>query len=299
MPTPLTPLRLVWLNNYIERTAAYFTDSFRDPVSARIFCKALIIYALLKMIMMWPTCRIVISHHTLSLPGSMLGSIFLAPAFVANKHPDMFFVFSICVLLIILLVRPTMALQALFFCITFNLYIVGFPIADGSDVVLFMLGFWSIPLVQVDHSRSPTIQLIRKALFNLAILFCQLQIVFIYAVSGLDKLLSETWRSGEAFAYIEHLEFLYNPVFPGIFANSIWNVAISWTAMLFELFFALLIWNNRMRIPILLVGTIFHLFIWIVLTLPDFSLIMIVSYLLFLRDSDYHKIKSWVRLKLP
>ena len=250
------------------------------------------------MIMLWPICRIVISHHTLSLPRSIVGTIFLAPAFLANRHPDMFFALSVMVLLVVLLGRPNLALRALFFCITVNLYIVGFPISDGSDVVLFMLAFWSIPLVHVDQFRSPGLQMVRVTLFNLALLFCQLLIVFIYAVSGLDKLLSDTWRSGVAFAYIEHLEFLYNPVFPGIFGSSFWNAIFAWSTMLFELLFACLIWNNRMRIPILLAGTIFHLFIWIVLSLPDFSLIMIVSYLLFLRDTDYHKVKSWIRLKL-
>jgi hypothetical protein len=289
---------LVWLRNNIDRISAYFTDDFREPESVRIFFKALVVFALVKMILIWPVCRIILSHHTLSLPASIPGRIFLAPAFLANKYPDMFFVLGISLVLIMLIVRSGMAFRALFFCLTFNLYIIGFPISDGADVVLFMLGFWSIPLVQPRQLKSPIIQLIRTVLFNLALLFAQLQIVFIYAVSGLDKLLSETWRSGKAFAYIEHLEFLYNPVLPGIFGNPFWNVIFSWSTMLFELLFTLLIWNSRMRLPMLLVGTVFHLFIFVVLSLPDFALIMILSYLIFLRDLDYRKIKSWIRPKL-
>jgi len=286
---------LVWLRKYIERISAYFEDDFREPASVRIFFKALVIYTLVKMILIWPVCRVMMSHHTLSLPSSIPGRIFLAPAFLANRYPDIFFVLGICLVLAMLFVRTGMALRALFFCLTFNLYIVGFPVSDGADVVLFMLGLWSIPLAQPGQFKSPAIQLIRTVLFNLALFFAQLQIIFIYAVSGLDKLLNETWRSGKAFAYIEHLEFLYNPVFPGIFGNPFWNVIFSWSTMLFELLFTLLIWNSRIRLPLLLVGTVFHLFIFVVLSLPDFSVIMILSYLIFLRDSDYRKIKSWIR----
>jgi hypothetical protein len=111
--------------------------------------------------------------------------------------------------------------------------------------------------------------------------------------------MSETWRTGEAFAYIEHLEFMYNPALQGFFSSPYWNAVVAWSTILFELLFALLIWNNRMRIPLLLVGTVFHLFIWFSLNLPDFSLIMILSYLIFLRDSDYHRIKLRFRPALP
>lgn len=279
--------------------SGYFTDRYNNPASIRIFTRALVLYALLQTILIWPVCRNIISYHALSLPQSVPGKIFLAPAYLADTFPDVFFLASVCFLITVLVVRQTIVLNAFFFCFTFNLYIVGFPISDGSDVLLFMLSFWSILMVRADHPESPKVRLLRTTLFNLAIVFCQLQIVFVYAFSGLDKLLSETWRTGVAFAYIQHLDFLYNPVVPAAFSTPFWQVVLSWATILFELFFALLVWNNRVRIPLLLTGIVFHLFIWVVLNLADFSMIMILSYLIFLRDTDYHKVRSWIRLPLP
>lgn len=283
----------------MERVGGYLTDTFREPASTRIFFKTLVAYALIKLMLMWPVCRIVLQYHTLSLPRSLPGKIFMAPAFLANQYPDVFFFAGTCLLVVLLVVRPTIILNLLFFWVTFNLYAVGFPVTDGSDVVLILLSFWSIPLAHPDFTKSKNQRVIRTTLFNIGRLFCQFQIVVIYTVSGLDKIRSESWLTGEAFRYVEHLDFLFNPVFNGVFANPVLNLVFSWSTLLFELLFAALIWNNKTRLPIIITGTVFHLFIWIVLSLPDFGLIMILSYLIFLRDSDYEKIRSWFRPTLP
>jgi len=290
---------LVRQESHIEKFAGYFTDRYHHPESIRIFFKALVAYTLVKTLLIWPVCRSIISFHALSLPRSVPGKIFMAQAYLADKFPDVFFIVSGCFLVLLLIARSTIVLRVLFFWLTFNLYIVGFPMSDGSDVVLFMLAFWSILMVQAAQSDSGITRVTRVTLFNLALVLCQLQVVFIYGVSGFDKMMSETWRTGVAFAYIEHLEFMYNPAFVGVFSSPVWNTVLAWSTILFELAFALLVWNNRMRIPMLVIGTVFHLFIWFVLNLPDFSVIMILSYLIFLRDSDYHKIKLRFTPPLP
>ena len=135
----------------------------------------------------------------------------------------------------------------------------------------------------------------QKMIFNLGLVLCQLQIVNVYLVSGLDKLLSETWRSGDSFAYISHLDFYYNPLLPKMFENNPMNVILSWCTILFELLFVALVWTKRARLPILAIGVLFNLFIWIVLSIPDFALLMIISFLIFLKDEDYQQLKNRVR----
>jgi hypothetical protein len=130
-------------------------------------------------------------------------------------------------------------------------------------------------------------------------MLCKLQIVFIYLVSGWDKLTSETWRSGEAFDYIIHLNTLYNPAFTGLFEGSVVHSILSWATILFELLFVVLVWIEKTRLPVLLTGIFFHLFIWVVMTLPDFAAIMILSYIIFLNDSDYTRVRSWIKRSLP
>lgn len=251
------------------------------------------------MILNWPISRMVISHHSLSLPKSFLGKVFMVPSFLAEQHLDIFYGTVICFLLVILFIKSHYVTNLIFFWVTFNLYVINLSISNGSDVVLFMLSLWCIPMARRPRFKSEQWGVIQKAIHNLSLIFCQLQIVFIYVVSGWDKLLSETWRSGVAFAYIRHLEALYNPVLPDFLDSNFWNIAFSWSTILFELLFVVLVWSNKTRLPMLLAGTIFHLFIWVVLSLPDFALIMILSYLIFLKDSDYDRIKIWTRQWLP
>jgi len=239
------------------------------------------------------------AHHNILLPKSLPGKVLLAPSFLANQHIDIFFGIAICFLLVTFFIRSNYIVNMLFFWLTFNLYVINLSVSNGSDVVLFMLSLWCIPLVQSPHFKSERWDVIQKVIHNLALLFCQLQVVYIYFVSGMDKVLSDTWRSGEAFAYIRHLEVLYNPLLPDFFESGFWNITFSWSTILFELLFVILVWNNKMRLPMLAIGVIFNLFIWIVLSLPDFALIMIVSFLIFLKDSDYDRTKLWFRRLLP
>jgi hypothetical protein len=66
----------------------------------------------------------------------------------------------------------------------------------------------------------------------------------------------------------------------------------------FELLFVL-VWFRPLRVPILITGVLFHLGIWIVMSLPDFALVMMVSYLVFLTDKDYTFLKMKVKRWLP
>jgi len=275
------------------------SNGFNEPRSMRIFFRAMVSYSVLKMILVWPVTATMMAYHSISLPGSVGGKLLLAPSFLANQHVNIFFSAAITCLLIILFTRSNYLGNLVFFWLTFNLYVINLPIGDGSDFVLFMLACWSVPIATSPRFQSEGRGVTQKVLYNLAQIFCQLQVIGIYLVSGLDKLSSSTWRSGEAFNYVRHLEVLYNPILPSVFERSGWDIAFSWSTILFELLFCILVWIRPFRLAMLLIGVIFHLFIWVVLSLPDFALIMIISYLVFLRDSDYETVRAGIRRLLP
>jgi hypothetical protein len=232
------------------------------------------------------------TYHNISLPGSLPGKIMLAPAFLANENIDAFYVAAILFFVVGLVVKPNYFTTVIFFWLTFNLYIINLPFANGADLVLFMLALWCIPISTWPRFVSETAAIIQRAGHNAGVILCKLQIVFIYFVSGWDKLLSETWRSGKAFDYITHLDTLYNPFFAGAFDNPFLQLILSWTTILFELAFVILVWIERSRLLILIAGVFFHLFIWIVISLPDFASVMIVSYIIFLKDTDYKQLRT-------
>lgn len=287
------------LKTNIERLSNHFTDDYREPIATLIFFKSLVIYTLIKVSLTWPLSRMIALHHTITLPRSILGKILVGPAYLYNLNPDIFYVVTICVMILIIIVRPTFFTNIIFFWLTLNLYVINLPLTNGSDIVLFILALWGIPLINRTVLKRPHTEVLQKTAYNLALFCCQLQVVFIYLVSGMDKLLSEVWRSGEAFAYIKHLDFLYNPVLPRFFDHDFWNPILSWVTILFELLLVIFIWTKKFRILFLIMGMIFHLFIWIVLSLPDFAAVMMISLLIFTKDSDYDRIRKWLRPSLP
>lgn len=160
-----------------------------------------------------------------------------------------------------------------------------------------MLAFWAMGMSMWPATKNEKWNTMVILLFNVAVFLCQLQIVFIYLISGWDKLRSDIWRSGDAMSYITHLDFFYNQQF-GVLENHFVNLALSWITIVFELAFVVLIWFNRTRLMVLGIGVVFHLFIWFMLSLPDFALIMMISYLIFLRDGDYKSVPGF-KFKVP
>ncbi|HYI77563.1 MAG TPA: HTTM domain-containing protein [Chryseolinea sp.] len=273
----------------------YWVRDFNNPATVRLFFRALLLLTFVKIVILWPFSHNVMIHHNITLPASWIGKLVFAPSFLANVNVDIFYGVSLVFLIIAFLLRPNYLTTGLFFWLTFNLYIVNLPFANGADLVLFMLAFWCIPLASTPTFKSETLTIVQKALYNSGITFLQLQIVFIYLVSGWDKLNSETWRSGEAIDYITHLSNLFNPAFVGMIDDPSVQLILSWITIIFELSFVILIWFDKTRIPVLAIGVLFHLFIWIVMTLPDFATVMIISYIIFLKDSDYQRLPPRLR----
>jgi hypothetical protein len=281
--------------NRYDKVVNYLTVDYNNPKAVRLIFRALVIFTLLKIAMVWPLSHKVMSHHSLSLPRSWPGKIILAPAFLANYSVDLFFIVVISFLVATFIVRINYAITAIFFWVTFNLYIVVLPFANGSDLVLFMLALWCIPQAIYPRIKSAVGKILQTTAFNLSTILCQMLVVFIYLVSGVDKIASEVWRSGVAFEYIINLKTLYNPLFVGLFENELIQKLLSWITIGFELAFVVLVWIERTRLPILAVGIIFHLFIWIVLSLPDFALMMMISYVIFLKDEDIIRFRAWLK----
>jgi len=254
-------------------------------------------YTFVKMLLQWPVTSMIVQHHVFSWPRSWIGKIVLAPAFLADAHLGIFYGLVIAVLLLMLYTQPNYVLNILFLWITASLYFINLPAGNGADVVLLVISAWCIGLAKQPRFTSDTGILLQTTVHNVSRLLCQIQVILIYLTSGWDKLTNAAWRSGLAWDEIRHFDTLANPLFDGMLEGRFWNVAFAWITIVFECVFGLLIYNKRTRIPAIMVGIAFHLGIWILLSLPDFGLIMIVSYLVFLEDEDYERLlKKWKTL---
>jgi hypothetical protein len=283
------------LKNKIIALSQYLSRDFNNPRTTLVFFKTLVVFAFIKIVMLWSLSHKVLAHHNITLPRSWVGKILFAPSFLANHNVDIFFGVALIFLAIAFLMSPNYVTTSLFFWLAFNVYIVYIPFANGADLVLFMLALWCIPMATKPKFKSETGTILQKTFYNSAIVLCQLQVIFIYLVSGWDKLFSPTWQTGLAFDYVAHLNTMYNPLFADVFDHPVLHLMLSWTTILFELVFVFLVWFEKTRLPMLLIGVLFHLFIWIVLSLPDFASTMMLSYIIFLKDADYYQVRNFFK----
>ncbi|MEJ7645508.1 MAG: HTTM domain-containing protein [Chryseolinea sp.] len=276
------------VKHWIEKFEASLTSTRRQPLASKIFFKSIVCYALVKVILIWNVSNVMLQYHNISLPRSLVGKIALAPAFLTNIHPNLFQSVVGALLLVILIVGPNYIANVAFCWLALNLAVVYHPLGNGADLILLMLSVWCIPLDSKDYFSSSKLGTVQVASFNVARLLLQWQIIFVYMSSGLDKILSEAWRSGQAFQFIRHFQGLYNPTFPSVFQTPFWDFVLAWVTIIFELSFGALVWNRFARKKVLTIGLVFHIVIWWMLSLPDFAMIMALSLLIFLEDADYY-----------
>jgi len=244
------------------------------------FCKGLVLVLLIKMTITWPVAHLIMTYEDTIRASSWLGKILFAPA----QYGPAYYGIAIVVSLIIFFARWNYFSAVLFFWLSVNFYRTCLPIVNGSDLILCILAGYTIPLATHPRLSSEKGRLIQRTVFNFSVWLCQIQIAAIYLVSGWNKLVSPVWRSGDAIAMIHQMDFVIHPALHGGHAGDAINQAISWSAIAFELAFAVLIWFRKTRGTMLVLGIVFHVIIAVALSLPDFALVMIISYLLFLDD---------------
>jgi hypothetical protein len=276
------------LTNLIDSVSTFVTASPRDERSSLLFLKAMMVFALGKVITIWLVADTLYGefHHTSS---RILLKLVLLPLSLAEVNIYAFLGVVTVTLLVLIILKPTYFGNFVFACIVYNVFMLKYPVTNGSDLILLVFAVLSIPFaIQTgDYGRST---IFSNALFNTSRILIQIQVILIYVISGWDKLKNDVWTSGKAFQYIQHIEVTFNPWFKQLLSNNNINVALSWFTIIFELAFGLLVYLKATRRVTLITGVFFHIGIWLMLMLPDFALIMILSYCIFLHDSDWDKL---------
>lgn len=135
-------------------------------------------------------------------------------------------------------------------------------------------------------------------LTSAALRLCQIQVCVIYAFSGWEKLKGISWWKGEAIwtvianAQIARWHLNWMAHLPLVITLA------TYMTLLWEIYFPALIWSKKLRPWILVGGFLLHLGIGIVVFIPYFSALMIISYIGFLTPEESRwisrRIKFWV-----
>jgi len=245
-----------------------------------LFLKALYVFVLIKLWVSWPTFEFVINYFP-AREYSWRGMLLYAPLHLLNSGVGVFVVVFSLILVIGIVVRLNYISAVLIFWFSVCLSKFLFPVLNGADLVLnlFLLIGLVIPTFPVLRWRG--LEEFQKVVSTFAILFVKVEIALIYFVSGYDKLITASWRNGNAIFSVANFDFFSNPNLSiPLTGWSAWLIA--WLVILFEISFLFFIWFKRFRNYWLIAGVLFHLSIIVFVGLLDFGLVMIISYLIFL-----------------
>ncbi len=184
-------------------------------------------------------------------------------------------------------------------------------IIDSKDIVIQMLLFYSCfaPLgnsLSVDNifrgkllkKRRNILNYIppKQAVWSLRLL--QLSIALIYPFSAIDKLYSDiAWREGSIMYYVSLYDAWFRFTDVDLFHNYFLSILTTYSALILEFLFPILVWFKQTKYWILGMMALFHISIAIVMNefVLQFSLVMLISYTLFLEPEAIKKI--WAKFK--
>ena len=179
-------------------------------------------------------------------------------------------------------------------------------IVYGEDTVFHMMGF--LLIFMPIGARFSVDRYLRRPLdlhdgnsshkgSGWALRLLQIQMCVILASSGIHKLNSPQWLSGDALYYVAHLDEFY-PHFPvpQFLTNSLPLLrALTWFSLTVELLAPLLIWFKASRRTALLAIVVLHLSIEYTMKLGLFEWIMLVGWLSHAQYSDLQGLRTLSR----
>jgi hypothetical protein len=128
---------------------------------------------------------------------------------------------------------------------------------------------------------------INAFLSNAFIWACRIQVIYVYFFASIYKLTGETWMNGSALKYLLNMQEFSLPFMVGNMGNMDWLLTLgTYLSLGYQLFFPMLVWFKKIKIPYLILGVCFHVATIVIMGIPVFGLIMIVSYIIFLNDAE-------------
>ena len=126
---------------------------------------------------------------------------------------------------------------------------------------------------------------------NLATACVLMHLSLIYLISGLAKAHSDVWYHGDALYYIFLVERFQGLEWNATLAqNGLLVAVMTYSVMLWELYFPALVWVPRLRVPVLVAGLLMHIGICISMMLYDFEILFAMTYGFFFRDDQIERI---------
>lgn len=242
---------------------------------------------LLKILFIWPELptfyRYVVGNQSIGT-GFSISKLIFSPFFQSSLNVLWLLVCMVIITAIVYAGRRWLAI--LVFIISLNYMSLSYMAINNGDK---LLNFFVFALIFVDERalKGHIAQMINNAV----LIILKVNLCVVYFLNGYGKIIQKTWWDGSFMANVWQLEYYVNTsLVPQWFSNPTVCFITAWAVMLFELTFPFGIWHKRLKKWFIPIGLLFHIFIAVFLSLPDFGLTMMVAYLLFVDKTS--KVRS-------
>lgn len=220
-----------------------------------------------------------------------------------------FFILYILIVICVLVGYKTRFASILNFVFLLSIHVRNPYLLDSADDLMRLLSLWMIFIPLADYfsvdawlaqRKNPEDTTIPKTTYAFPVRIIQFQVLIVYLFTGIFKLMGPVWRRGEGVWYALQLETLLQPSGALFFELSpLWVLqALSWFTVIVEVTLPFMLiapfFQPHLKAIGILLGTMLHVGIAVLMSIPNFFPLMVISYLLFVEDSWI----SWVLSKL-
>ncbi|GAB4338780.1 MAG: hypothetical protein Kow00117_20070 [Phototrophicales bacterium] len=210
-----------------------------------------------------------------------------------------FFVIWIAVVSCMLIGYRARTATVLNFILVLSVHERNVYILTGADTAMRVFSFWLMFAPVGRHYSVDALLGKRVPKFALPVRMLQLQLGIIYLVTAYLKLIGVVWQHGEALQYVLQLETIRLPL--GTLLQQIGSTyllkGLSYFVLIGEVLLPFLLFarSTRLRVLGIFIGLAIHGGIALTLAIPDFSLVMLSAYVLFLPTSWI----DWLEQRFP
>lgn len=190
-----------------------------------------------------------------------------------------FYSFYILVLLIGILRKSNYFIPFFIYLGTFIIFNKITMVTTGGHYLVNVVLFFNMFFLEKDRENGT-----QRLLSNIMFFAAQMQVIYMYVASAFYKLSGNLWPQGIALKYIVLDPTYSTPFWSGFLLEHSSLLYIgNYFVLVYSLLFPIVIWIKPFKKVWLLIGIVFHLFILVIIGLPDFPLFVIACYALFMK----------------
>jgi hypothetical protein len=272
----------------LEKLRSHFFFDYRAKIQSIWFKRLLYVYLIIRALFWLAHFDLLFGENSIVFSNARSIGLVKDLAFLLYSNSNVWLSLVFLLALFVLSFASLFGKGFYFFCdlliwfIVINIHNKLYPSLTGGDLLLNQFLVFNCVVSQSEIKTDSKFNEIKILLHNLAVLSIMFQLSLVYFLSGLAKIGDTEWLEGRAImavAQIRHFSLsnflVYTSVLDPLY------IFLNYLVVAYQVLFPILVWFKPIKKPLLLIGLGMHLYIGLVMGLPEFGLIMIIAYVYF------------------